>query len=283
MRVGNLAGRLSLFVDGGAVDVEHASGGRFGPDPQAVYARWRDFVEWAQTGAATGPVAFAPEALGPPTPRPAQVFAIGANYREHVAEGGEEVPEWPLVFTKWVSSFTGPTGEVTLPSARVDWEAEVVVVMAHRAYKVTEDVAWDHVAGLTIGQDLSERDVQLRGLYPQMGLGKSFPGFSPTGPYIVTPDELEDPNGLELGCSVGGEVLQHASTADLVWSVPALIAEISAVLPIEPGDMIFTGTPGGVGFVRKPPRFLAPGDELVTYVKGIGEMRHTFKASPEEA
>ena len=283
MRVGNLAGRLSLFIDGGAIDVARASGGRFGPDPQAVYTRWPEFVEWAQNGAADGPVAFAAEELGPPAPRPAQVFAIGANYHEHAAEGGVDAPDVPMVFNKWVSSFTGPTGEIVLPSARVDWEAELVVVMGRHAYKVTEDAAWDHVAGLTIGQDLSERDVQLRGLYPQLGLGKSFPGFSPTGPYIVTPDELDDPDSLELGCSLNGEVLQHASTADLVFSVPALIAELSAVLPLEPGDVIFTGTPGGVGFVRKPPRFLAPGNELVTYVTGIGEMRHTFKASQEEA
>jgi 2-keto-4-pentenoate hydratase/2-oxohepta-3-ene-1,7-dioic acid hydratase in catechol pathway len=280
MRVGNLAGRLSLFVAAGAIDVERASAGGFVADPQAVYARWAEFVEWAQTVAAE-PVAFSPKELGPPSPRPAQVFAAAANYRAHAAEGGVETPESPVVFAKWVSSFTGPAGEIGLPSARVDWEAEVVVVIADRAYKITRDAAWNHVAGLTIGQDLSERDVQMRGAYPQLGLGKSFPGFSPTGPYLVTPDEFDDHDSIEFGCSINGEVMQHGSTAELVFSVPALIAELSAVLPLEPGDVIFTGTPSGVGLMRKPPRFLTPGDELVTYVTGLGEMRHTFTFNEE--
>jgi 2-keto-4-pentenoate hydratase/2-oxohepta-3-ene-1,7-dioic acid hydratase in catechol pathway len=282
MRVGNLAGRLTLFGDAGAIDVERASDGRFGADPQAVYERWPEFTRWAATTNGDG-VAFAAEDLQAPVPRPAQVFAIGANYREHAAEGGVDVPEWPMVFTKWVSSFTGATGEIVLSGAQVDWEAELVVVIGRRARNVPRDAAWDHVAGLTAGQDISDREVQLRGPYPQMGMGKSFPGFSPMGPYLVTPDELDDPNALELGCSVNGEVMQQASTADLVFSVADLIAELSAVLPLEAGDVIFTGTPAGVGLVREPPRFLQPGDELVTHIEGIGELRHTFVAGQEES
>jgi 2-keto-4-pentenoate hydratase/2-oxohepta-3-ene-1,7-dioic acid hydratase in catechol pathway len=202
------------------------------------------------------------------------------NYPDHAAEGGVDVPEWPMVFTKWVSSFTGATGEIALPATTVDWEAELVVVIGRRAHMVSRDAAWDHVAGLTVGQDLSERTLQVRGPMPQMGMAKSYPGFSPTGPYVVTPDEFDDPDRLEFGCSVNGEVVQQASTADLVFSVSVLIAELSAVLPLQPGDVIFTGTAGGVGAVRNPPRFLKPGDELVTYVEGIGELRHTFTAGP---
>jgi 2-keto-4-pentenoate hydratase/2-oxohepta-3-ene-1,7-dioic acid hydratase in catechol pathway len=281
LRIGDLDGRLTLVSDEGAVDVEHASDGRFSFDAQAVYARWPEFVGWA--GSAPGdPRPFAVEDLRAPAPRPGQVFAIGANYAEHVAEGGITVPEWLMVFTKWPSSFAGPTGEIALPSATVDWEAELVVVIGRRARKVSGDAAWDHVAGLTVGQDLSERTVQLRGQYPQMGLAKSYPGFSPTGPYLVTPDEFDDPDRLILGCSVNGKTMQHASTADLVFSVAAVIAELSSVVTIEPGDVIFTGTPAGVGMVRKPPRYLQPGDELVTYVEGIGEMRHTFTATSWE-
>jgi 2,4-diketo-3-deoxy-L-fuconate hydrolase len=281
LRTGNLAGRLTLFTDGGAIDVERASDGRFTADPQAVYARWPEFVRWA-AGAPGEPRAFAVEDLLAPAPRPGQVFAIGANYREHAAEGGVAVPESPMVFTKWPSSFTGPTGAIALASATVDWEAELVVVIGRHAHRVSSDAAWDHVAGLTVGQDLSERTLQLQGQYPQMGLGKSFPGFSPTGPYLVTPDELDAPDRLTVGCSVNGETMQHASTADLVFSVPALIAELSSVLTLEPGDVIFTGTPAGVGMVRKPPRFLQAGDELITYIEGIGEMRHTFTANSWE-
>jgi 2-keto-4-pentenoate hydratase/2-oxohepta-3-ene-1,7-dioic acid hydratase in catechol pathway len=279
MRVGNLAGRLTLFTDEGAIDVERASDGAFGSDPQAIYARWPEFLHWAAT-APGEPVAYSVGDLRPPAPRPAQVFAIGLNYPDHAAEGGVDVPEWPMVFTKWVSSFTGAVGEIVLPATTVDWEVELVVVMGRRARMVSRDAAWDYVAGLTVGQDISERAVQVRGAMPQMGLAKSFPNFSPSGPYVVTPDEFDDPDSLELGCSVNGEVVQKASTADLVFSVPVLIAELSAVLTLEPGDVIFTGTPGGVGAVREPPRFLQPGDELVTYVEGIGQMRHTFAAGP---
>jgi 2-keto-4-pentenoate hydratase/2-oxohepta-3-ene-1,7-dioic acid hydratase in catechol pathway len=279
LRIGNLAGRLTLFVEGGAIDVERASNGRFGSDPQLVYERWAEFSQWA-AGASGEPVAFAIDDLRAPVPRPSQIFAIGANYRDHAAEGGVDVPEWPMVFAKYVSSFMGPTGEIALPGPTVDWEAELVVVIGRRARNVSSVVGWDHVAGLTVGQDMSERTVQLRGPMPQMSMGKSFPGFSPTGPFVVTPDEFDDPDSLELGCSVNGEVLQQASTADLVFSVPVLIAELSAVLTLEPGDVIFTGTPAGVGLVRTPPRFLRPGDALTTYVEGIGEMRHTFLAGP---
>ncbi|MHB8689976.1 MAG: fumarylacetoacetate hydrolase family protein [Solirubrobacteraceae bacterium] len=279
MRVGNLAGRLTLFTKEGAIDVERASDGRFAADPQAVYDRWPEFSRWASSGGGD-PQPFSVDDLRAPVPRPAQVFAIGANYRAHAAEGGLDVPEWPMVFTKFVSSFTGPTGEIALPGPTVDWEAELVVVIGRSAYHVPSASGWEHVAGLTAGQDLSERTMQLRGEYPQMGLAKSYPGFSPTGPYLVTPDEFEDPDRLALGCFVNGETMQQASTADLVFSVPALIAELSAVLPLEPGDVIFTGTPAGVGMVRNPPRFLRPGDQLSTYIEGIGEMRHTFVAGP---
>ena len=192
MRIGNLAGRLALITDQGAIDVAAASDGRFGADPQAVYDRWPEFVGWVSATAPAGrgePVAFDLTELGPPAPRPRQVFGIGANYRAHAAEGGVEVPDWPMVFTKYVSSFTGPTGSIALPGPTVDWEAELVVVIGRRAERVPVAAGWKHVAGLTAGQDLSERTVQLRGPMPQMSMGKSFPGFSPMGPYLVTPDE----------------------------------------------------------------------------------------------
>jgi 2,4-didehydro-3-deoxy-L-rhamnonate hydrolase len=282
LRIGNLAGRLTLFIAEGAIDVEQASAGDFAADPQAVYDRWPEFSRWA-TRPGGNPQPFSVDDLRAPTPQPAQVFAIGANYRAHAEEGGIAVPESPMVFTKFVSSFTGPTGEIALPAATVDWEAELVVVIGRTAYNIPSEFGWEHVAGLTAGQDLSERTMQLRGDYPQMGLAKSYPGFSPMGPYLVTPDEFEDPDRLALGCFVNGETMQHASTADLLFSVPALIAELSAVLPLQPGDVIFTGTPAGVGMVRNPPRFLRAGDELSTYVEGIGEMRHTFVSPLSEA
>src|SRR6201987_4493497 len=278
MRIGNLDGRLTLFRDAGAVDVEQASGGAFSADPQAVYGRWDEFCRWAAQNPGT-PQPYSPEKLGPPVPRPEQVFGIGANYRGHAAEGGLEVPEWPMVFAKYVSSFAAPTGVITLPTDTVDWEVELVVVLARTAFHVPAEQGWSYVAGLTLGQDLSERTTQLLGPMPQMSMGKSFPGFSPTGPYLVTPDEFDDPDNLQLSCLLNGDVVQKASTAELVHSVPKLIAELSSVLPLGPGDVIFTGTPQGVGMTRKPPRYLRPGDVLVSRLEGVGEMRHTFVAA----
>lgn len=280
MRVGNLSDRLTLFTGQGAVDVEKASSGRFRADPQAVYDRWDEFTEWAARSPSIGDgVPFAVEDLGAPAPRPRQVFAIGANYRAHAEEGGMEVPESPMVFTKWPSSFTGPVGEIVLAGETVDWEAELVAVIGKRARNVTAERGWEYIAGLTAGQDVSERTEQLKGAYPQMGLGKSFPGFSPSGPWLVSLDEFADPGDLELNCTVNGREMQKARTSDLVFPVPVLVAELSRVVTLEPGDVIFTGTPGGVGLARKPPVFLEAGDELVTTIQGIGELRHRFVAA----
>ena len=279
MGIANLSGRLALITDAGAIDVEEASAGRFWSDPQRVYERWFEFVEWAPAAQSSAAVPFSVEQLGPPAPRPAQVFGIGANYRSHAAEGGLDVPEWPMVFTKYVSSFTGPVGEIELPSDAVDWEVELVFVVSRLARNVPAQRGWDYVAGLTVGQDLSEREIQLRGEIPQMSMGKSLPGFSPMGPFLVTPDSLPDPDVLEISCSVDGETVQQASTGDLVFSVPALVAELSAMVPLLPGDVVFTGTPAGVGLARRPPRFLQPGEQLVSRIEGVGEMRHTFRSA----
>jgi 2,4-didehydro-3-deoxy-L-rhamnonate hydrolase len=278
VRIGNLSGRLVLVTDHGAIDVEESSAGRFGADPQAVYERWREFRAWAATAGTDDAAPFRPDELGPPAPRPAQVFALGANYRSHADEGGLATPEWPMVFAKYVSSFAGPVGEIELPTGAVDWEVELVAVIGQLARNVPAQQAWNYVAGLTIGQDLSERDLQLRGEFPQMSLGKSLPGFSPTGPFLVTPDSFGNPDDLAISCTLDGETVQAARTRDLTFSVPQLVAELSAWLPLLPGDVVFTGTPAGVGLARKPPRFLRPGDELVSEIEEIGSMRHTFRS-----
>ena len=288
MRIGNLDDRLVLVTDRGAVDVATASDGEFGPDPQEVFPRWEAFTGWAASlDTATVPAEpFEPERLGAPVPRPGQLFAIGLNYRDHIAESGLAVPDSPPVFTKFRSSITGPSGPVVLAGETVDWEVELVVVIGRTARDVAEADAWSHVAGVTAGQDLSERTVQLTGPAPQFSLGKSFPGFTPMGPWLVTVDELVaaglDPDALDLGCSVNGEPVQKGTTADLVFSVPALIAALSAVLPLEPGDVIFTGTPAGVGAARDPRRFLREGDRLVSTIAGIGDLHQHFVAASKE-
>ncbi|MFD3588292.1 fumarylacetoacetate hydrolase family protein [Streptomyces sp. NPDC058683] len=281
MRMGNLSGRLTLFTGQGAVDVEKASGGRFGPDPQVVYHAWGDFLDWAKDADLGDASAFETTDLGSPTPAPAQVFAVGLNYREHAAESGLAAPDkFPLVFTKFRTAISGPVGTVTLPEGgHTDWEVELVVVIGRRAERVPAADAWSYVAGVTVGQDISERILQTTGPAPQFSLGKSFPGFAPMGPWLVTVDEFDDPDDLELGCAIDGEAVQHSRTSNLIFPVPQLIEGLAATLTLLPGDVIFTGTPAGVGIGRNPQRWLQPGEELVSYITGIGELRQRFASA----
>lgn len=279
MKLANLRGRAALLTAAGAIDVERASGGRFPADPQGIFADWLAFRRWAADARTDQPVPYGDGDLGAPSPRPTQVFGIGLNYRDHAAETGLPLPASPAVFTKFPTCITGPTADVALPSANVDWEVELVVVIGVRAHRVAEDAAWQHVAGLTVGQDISERVVQWAG-GGQFSLGKSFPGFGPTGPFLVTTDELADPDDLELGCRIDGESVQRHRTSDMVFGVSRLIAELSAVLPLLPGDVIFTGTPGGIGATRQPPRFLRPGELLTSYIEGIGTLSNRLVATP---
>ncbi len=275
MRIANDAGRLTLMNGHGGLDVEKASSGIFGADPQDIYERWDEFRAWAAT--ATGEyVPVATDTLQAPAPRPRQVFAIGLNYRAHAAESSLDEPTFPATFTKFPTSITGPYTTITLPSGTVDWEVEMVAVIGRRAYRVAEDQAWGHVAGLAVGQDLSERTVQLRPPVPQFSLGKSFPGFSPIGPNLVTVDELDSKDDLAIEARIDGEIVQSSRTSQMIFPIPVLIEKLSSICPLLPGDVIFTGTPAGVGAVREPPRFLQPGEVLESSIAGLGTMRHTF-------
>jgi 2,4-didehydro-3-deoxy-L-rhamnonate hydrolase len=279
VRIGNLDGRLVIVTDNGALDVARASAGRFESGPQAIYQRWEEFLGWAADVSDAAAEQYELDLLGAPAPAPRQSFGIGLNYGDHAAESGFAVPERPSVFTKFPSCITGPFGDIVLPPhGHTDWEVELVVVIGTQAHGVAEADAWQHVAGLTVGQDISERITQLSGTPPQFSMGKSFPRFGPTGPWLVTLDEFASPGDLELTCSVNGAEVQRSRTSHMLISVPQLISRMSAVLPLLPGDIIFTGTPAGVGMGRDPQRWLAPGDELVSYIEGIGEMRHRLVA-----
>jgi 2,4-didehydro-3-deoxy-L-rhamnonate hydrolase len=268
MRLANTAGRAAVVIGDEIADVATVSEGRFGPDPMALYDEWADFAKFATTlTRTTGPLV--ESALRNPVPRPRQVFGIGLNYRRHAEESGMELPTVPAVFTKFPSSLAGPYDPIEAVGDAVDWEVELVAVIGRTADRVTADDAWSHIAGLTIGQDISDRHLQFAA-GSQFSLGKSRRGYGPIGPWIVTPDELEDPNDLAIGCSVNGTVMQDARTSDLVFDIPRLVAELSSVLPLLPGDIIFTGTPAGIGFSRKPPQFLQNGDVLKSWIEGIG-------------
>jgi len=276
MRTANLQGRLVIVTEAGAVDVETASQGLFSSDPQLAFERWRELREWAD-GAGIEGSAYDEALLEAPVPRPRQVFGIGMNYASHAAESGTPIPAYPSTFTKFPSCIVGPRTVVELPSERVDWEIELVVVVGTQAHGVDEIEAMEYVAGFTVGQDLSERGVQWRKPYPQFSLGKSFPGFGPTGPNLVTPDELDDPHDLAVHALLNGETIQSGRTSDLIFSVPRLVAELSSIVTLYPGDLIFTGTPEGVGATRTPQRFLEAGDLLVSSIEGIGSIQTTFE------
>lgn len=282
MRIANLKGRSVLVRDDLALDISTASDGRFPADIQDLYPRWDEVRAWSQRADFTTANPFDPADLDNPTPRPLQVFAIGVNYRDHAAESNLPVPDDVVVFTKFQSSFTSPDATVQLPSDRVDYETELVAVIGREARHVPAGHGWDHIAGLSIGQDYCERTLQLAAAPPQFSLGKSFPDFSPVGPVVVTPDELENADALPISAVLERDdtmtVLQAGTTADLVFGVPALVERLSQIVTLWPGDVVFTGTPAGVGLGRG--QFLQPGDALTSCITGIGEMRNTFVASP---
>jgi 2,4-didehydro-3-deoxy-L-rhamnonate hydrolase len=286
MRIANLKGRLSLIEGSVAVDVETASGGTFDADPAAVYARWVEFSRWADGYAVAGDpqaTTFDERDLGAPSPGARQVFGIGLNYADHAAEAGLPIPEHPVVFTKFASSVTGPVTDVALPGTTVDWEAELVVVIGRGGRNIATEDAHTHVAGYTAGQDISERTVQWQGQPAQFSIGKSYAGFAPTGPVLVALDEFASPDRLRISCTITdptgtSTAVQDSFTDQLIFSVAEIISRLSDVVELLPGDIIFTGTPPGVGSGMKPPRFLVDGDVVVTEIEGIGKLRQRMVA-----
>jgi 2-keto-4-pentenoate hydratase/2-oxohepta-3-ene-1,7-dioic acid hydratase in catechol pathway len=280
MRFGTLRGRFVLVSDGRALDVAAASGGALPADARAALSRWDEVLAWAATADWSGAGEVTDAGLGPPVPDPRQVFAVALNYRPHAAEAGFVAPDEPLVFTKFPSCITGPVTTVALPEGNVDWEIEVVAVIGRGGHRIPRSSAWDAVAGLTCGQDLSERLTQLRGKPAQFSLGKSFPGFGPVGPVAVTPDVFPDRDDIgfaaELISGTDREIVQSGRTSEMIFPVDDLVARLSAICPLLPGDLIFTGTPAGVGNRRTPQRFLRPGETLISRLDGVGEIRQSF-------
>ena len=210
--------------------------------------------------------------LLPPVTRPGKILCIGLNYRSHAEEQGAEPPETPTFFAKFQNALVAPGAEVPLPqfSERVDYEAEVAFVIKDRCKDVPEAEAMDHVAGYTLLNDLSARDLQFK--TPQWMPGKTFDGAAPCGPALVTPDEAGPHDAIEIELRLNGELMQRSSTADLVHSVPALVAYLSRLMTLEAGDVVSTGTPAGVGSLRDPQVWLKPGDEVVISSPQLGEL-----------
>jgi 2,4-didehydro-3-deoxy-L-rhamnonate hydrolase len=289
MRIANLNDRAVLVIGGEngatAVDVAEVSAGRFGPSARAVFDDWDAFVAWASDSELGDGAPFDSADLGAPVPDPRQVFAIGLNYRDHADEANLAHPDDLVVFTKFASSLAGPNVTVELPSDKVDYETELVVVIGREAHQVDQAEAHAAIAGFAVGQDYSERAVQTRGPAPQFSLGKSFPNFAPFGPTVVTLDELSDANALRITAVLAGPsaaehegswTVQDGTTADLIFPVDRIISDLSHVVTLFPGDLIFTGTPAGVGMARGV--FLKPGDTLTSTIEGLGTMTNELIA-----
>ncbi len=214
--------------------------------------------------------------LLPPVPRPGKVICIGLNYADHAAESGMEPPESPLVFSKFPSNVVGPDDAVPMPlgESESDYEAELAVVIGRRAWRVDEAAAMNHVLGYSCSNDLSARAFQFAD--GQWQRGKSCEGFCPLGPFIATVDEIADPHDLRIRLRLNDETVQDSSTNQLIFGIPALVAHLSSFVALEPGDVILTGTPPGVGFARKPPIRLKSGDRMEVEIDGLGVLRNTM-------
>jgi acylpyruvate hydrolase len=232
--------------------------------------------DWRDVAAAAAGEALADASPVNPLPSPAKVICCGLNYADHILEMGRELPAYPTLFAKYADTLIGPTDTITAPSSvSLDWEAELAVVVGSPLREAGEDEAAAAIAGYTVANDISVRDWQNRTL--QWFQGKAWDGTTPVGPEVVTPDEVDPAQGIDVICDVNGERLQHGSTSTLVFGPAVLLSYISQFTLLRPGDLVLTGTPGGVGMGMNPPRFLQDGDVVRTEIAGIGILENTVR------
>jgi 2-keto-4-pentenoate hydratase/2-oxohepta-3-ene-1,7-dioic acid hydratase in catechol pathway len=212
----------------------------------------------------------------PPLPDPPKIVCLGLNYADHAKEGGVGVPKEPVLFSKYATALIGHGQAIVLPpvSKEVDYEAELVIIVGKPGRHLTSDQAIEYVAGYTIGHDVSARDWQLKKDGKQWMVGKTFDTFAPTGPVVVTADEVPNPNNLGIRLRLNGETMQNSNTNQMIFSVGGILAYLSQVFTLQPGDLIFTGTPAGVGFTRKPPVYLHAGDVVEVEIDELGVLRN---------
>ena len=276
-RFGCVDGRAVLVTDSldSYVDVEKVSGKKLPSEPMACLERWSEVCSLAgslESVEASELTTLDLNKLGCPVPRPRQIFAIGINYKAHAAEMNNPLPKEPLVFTKFQSSLNSPNGALTLVGEKCDFEAELVAVIATGGRNISASKAWDHIAGLCVGQDVSDRALQYTNTPPQFSLGKSRAGFTPIGPWITDAATLATRANLEMTCRVAGEIMQHTQTDDMIFEIPEIISYLSSICELFSGDVIYTGTPSGVGAGRTPQRFLRSGDLIETTIQDLGTL-----------
>lgn len=245
------------------------------PSVKSLVADPRGLAE-AAAGPETGEVKLADAALAPVVPNPDKIICVGVNYRDHIEEMGREAPGHPTYFSKYARALAGPNDDLVLPSAEisssVDWECELAVIIGKEARNVTGIAVLDSIAGFCVLNDVSVRDWQRR--TSQFLAGKTFEALTPLGPKLVTVDQVGDGSGLALSTTINGVVKQESNTSNLVFNVLDIVADLSRIMTLDPGDIVATGTPGGVGAARTPPEFLQPGDVMETTVQGLGTLRN---------
>jgi len=282
-RFANIEGRAALVdFDGRWFDAERISSGIVSADPMEAWLRLDNLHQAAskiKESRPDGDISVA--VVGPPIPSPRCVFAVGLNYQAHADEGNMKVPDVPLIFTKFPSCLAGPTDPVVLGGSADDYEAELVVVIGVGGRSIPREDAWHHVGGLTVGQDISDRALQFAAEPAHFDLGKSRDTYGPIGPVVVSTDSFADPADLLLTCRVNGEPRQEDRTSNLIFDIPTLISYLSGILTLSPGDLIFTGTPEGVGAASL--RFLAEGDLITTTIEGIGTMTNRCRQPDQPA
>jgi 2-keto-4-pentenoate hydratase/2-oxohepta-3-ene-1,7-dioic acid hydratase in catechol pathway len=276
MRIASLNGRASLVISGGFIDVHEASEGKLSTSIRENLSRLDELralnatLEGTNVSADDIAELSNDERLDVVVDSPQQIFCVGLNYREHAVEMGLASPKAPMVFTKFVSALSGQHALIPVVSEQTDWEAELVVVIGSGGRNIDKESALDAVAGFAVGQDVSDRILQMAGTNAQFSMGKSWPNFGPVGPWITTLDEIAHPEDLAISCAVSGTMYQDSRTSDMVFSVSEIVSYLSTVVELRPGDLIFTGSPHGVGQGQTPPLFLKPGDNITTAIEGLG-------------
>jgi 2-keto-4-pentenoate hydratase/2-oxohepta-3-ene-1,7-dioic acid hydratase in catechol pathway len=273
--------RAGAIADDGAVVDLHEADAQVPATMIELLAGGDATLERARAAAESGKARLAASSvtLEAPVPRPGKALAIGLNYRDHAAEGGQEIPKHPVVFSKVTTCIIGPGKAIERPreSTSVDWEGELCFVIGKPGRRIDAADALDHVAGYMNGNDVSVRDWQFHA--PTWMMGKGFDTHGPTGPWLVTRDEI-DASNLDIRTLVNGEEVQHSNTSQLIFDVPAIIEYLSTAFTLEPGDVVFTGTPAGVGVARKPPRFLKHGDIVRVEISGLGTLENPVVDGP---
>jgi len=269
-----------LTADGAGVVDLHGTDASLPTEMIALLEEGNTALDKARAAAASGSaIPLDSVKLLAPILRPGKIICIGLNYRDHAGETGAAIPEFPTVFAKWANVIVAPGDPIVLPrnTEQIDYEAEFVFVIGKRGRDIPEADALDYVVGYAPFNDVSARDFQNR--TSQWTMGKTFDGFGPFGPSITTADEIADPHNLDISLEINGEVLQHSNTRELIFNVPQLIADLSSVMTLEPGDIVSTGTPSGVGVARDPKRWLRPGDVVSVTIEGLGTLTNPVVAS----